>query len=89
MWARLSHTLAPLTKITPSRVKFKWTKIEQYAFNEIKWIWARDTVLAYPDFNKEFKFQTDARKFQLLAVIIQKVKMTTLYIRKLTDAKIR
>ena len=26
MWEIRSHTLAPLTKITPSKVKFKWTK---------------------------------------------------------------
>ena len=38
MWARSSHTLAPLTKITSSKVKFKWTKIEQELFGEIKQI---------------------------------------------------
>ena len=46
----------PLTHITSSKVKFKWTKIEQDDFEEIKRTVARDSLLAYPDFNKEFKF---------------------------------
>ena len=33
IWERCSHTPAPLTKITPSKVKFKWTKIEQDDFD--------------------------------------------------------
>ena len=42
-WARRSHTLAPLTKITSNKVKFKWTKTEQDTFDEIKGIVDRDT----------------------------------------------
>ena len=38
----LSHTLAPLTKITPSKVK--WSKTEQDAFKGVKWIVARDNL---------------------------------------------
>ena len=34
------------------------------------------------DFNEEFKIHTDASKFQLGAVIIQKGKTIALYIRK-------
>ena len=36
MWTRRSHMLAPLTKITPNKRKYKWTKIEEDAFNGIK-----------------------------------------------------
>ena len=43
MWARWSHTLAPLTNITSNKVKFRWTKINQDAFGKIKRIVARDT----------------------------------------------
>ena len=55
IWARISHTLVHLTKITPSKVQFKWTKMEQDAFNKIKRIVAHNNLLAYPDFNDEFK----------------------------------
>ena len=51
IWARSSDTLATLTKIAPSNVNFKWTNIEQDAFDEIKRIEARDRLLDYPDFN--------------------------------------
>ena len=63
MWARISHTLAPLTKIKPGRISFKWTKIKQDAFNEIKWIVARYTLLTYPYFNEEFKIHTNDSDF--------------------------
>ena len=89
MWARHSHMLAPLTKITHNKVKYKWTKIEQDAFDEIKRIVSRDTLLIYPDFNEVFKFHTNANDFQLGAFISQKGKPMDLYSRKLTNAQIR
>ena len=52
MWERRSHVLAPLTKIMSTKVKFKWTKIEQYDFDEIKQIVARNTLLACMDLMK-------------------------------------
>ena len=66
--------------------KLKWTKIKQYSFGEIKRIVAHNTLLAYLNFNEEFKIHTNARKFQLVAVIIQKVKQIAFYSGKLTDA---
>ena len=62
--------LAPLINITYSKSIFKWTKIEKGDFGEIKRIVARNNFLDYPDFNEEFNIHTDARKFQLGAVII-------------------
>ena len=70
-----------------SKVKFKWTKIEQYAFKEIKLILARYTLLSYPGSNKWSKIHTDNRKFQLGSVITQNGKPTALYSRKPTDAQ--
>ena len=70
MWARRSHMLAPLTRITSTRVNFKWTKIKQDDFKKIKRIVARDTLSTYSDFNEEFKIHTNAIKLQLGAVII-------------------
>ena len=44
---------------------------------------ARDFLLAYPDFDKEFKIHTNARDFQLGAVIIQNGKPIALYGREI------
>ena len=52
-------------------MKFKWNEIEQDAFEQIKRIVARDTLLTYPDYHEVFKIHINARKFQLEAVIIQ------------------
>ena len=46
--SRHSHMLAPLTKIMHSKVKFKWNKIKQEAFKEIKRIVARNVLSSYP-----------------------------------------
>ena len=46
--------LATLIKITSNKVKFKWTKIKQDSFNEIRRISDRDNSLTYPDFNDTF-----------------------------------
>ena len=68
MWPRRSHALALLSKLTSIKSNFKWTELEQDAFDEIKRIAARDTLLIYPDFNETFKIHIDARTLQLGAV---------------------
>ena len=55
-------------------MKFKWTKIEQHAFDETKTIVAHGILLNQSDFNEELKIHTDDRKFQLGADISQKIK---------------
>ena len=52
MWERLSRALVPLTNMTFSKEKIGWTKIKQDAFDKIKQIVARDTLLAYLYFNE-------------------------------------
>ena len=71
--------LAPLTNITSSKVRFKCTKIKQDAFDKIKRIVARDTLLDYPDFNEEFKIHTNASNLQLRAFISKKGKHIAFY----------
>ena len=51
--------LAPLTRLTSNKWKFKWTQVEQDAFDKIKQIVARDNLLIYPYFHKTFKVCTD------------------------------
>ena len=55
-------------------VAFKQTDLEKNPFDDIKSVVARDTILSYQYFNKQFNIHTDARNFQLCAVIIQNRK---------------
>ena len=64
MWQKRSHILAPLTSLTGKDTKWKWTKECSHAFDAIKREIARETLLNFPDFNKEFHIYTDASKFQ-------------------------
>ncbi len=47
MWIRRSETLAPLTALTSKNVKFKWTDVEQKAFDTMKRIMARETHIGF------------------------------------------
>ena len=87
IWARWSHTLAPLTRLTSIKNKFKWTQVKQDAFEKIKRIVARDNLLTYPNLNKAFKIYTNSSTFKLGAVICQKGRPISFYRRKLTDAQ--
>ena len=63
--------------------------VEQYDFDKIQRIVARDTLLTYTDSNETFKINTDASAFQLGAVIIQKGKPIAFYSIKITNAQKR
>ena len=63
LWPRRSHTLAPLTKLTSIKRKFKWKEVKQDTFYEIKWIMAGDNLLTYSDFNETLKIHVDASAF--------------------------
>ncbi len=89
LWPRRSHILLPLTELTKGSKKgpIAWTDECEQAFTEMKRLFARDTLLAYPDFNKKFTIYTDASDFQLGAVIMQEGKPLAFYSRKLTAAQ--
>ena len=87
MWVRRSHLLHQWTEITSPKVKFKWTDVEQKAFDDIKRTVTHDTLLEYPDLNKRFDIHTDSRDNQLVSVIIQDGKPINFYIRKLTETQ--
>ena len=87
MWPRWPNKLAPLTKIMSIKRNFKWTKVKHVAFNKIKRIVARGTLLNYPDFNETFKIHANASAFQLGAFISHKVKPIDFYGRKITDSQ--
>ena len=75
--------------LTSANVKFKWTDVEQMAFDKIKQIVGHQTLLSYPDFNQPFEIHTDASHTQLGAVISQKNKPIAFYSTKLQPAQVR
>ena len=89
MWHKRSETLAPLTALTSKTVKWRWTEVEQKAFDAMKKILGKEVLLSYPNFNKRFVIYTDASKTQLGAVITQDDKPVAFYSRKLSDPQTR
>jgi hypothetical protein len=89
MWPKRSHILSPLSALTSAKVKWKWTSDCQQAFDEMKQMIARETLLTYPNFNKPFEIHTDASQVQLGACISQEGKPVAFYSRKLNSAQTR
>jgi hypothetical protein len=51
MWKGRSELCAPLSSLTSKKVKWLWTDVHQVTFDGMKKAIARDTILAYSDFN--------------------------------------
>ena len=49
--------------------KLKWAEIDQKAFEDIKKVMTKETILNYPNFNEVFEIHTDASGRQLDVVI--------------------
>jgi hypothetical protein len=81
--------LAPLTGLVSPLVKYKWGPEQQKAFDEIKQKASQETLVAFPDFEKEFHVYTDASNKQLGAVIMQEGKHLAFYSRTLSSAQTR
>ena len=89
MWPQRSHLLAPLSSLTSAKVKWKWTTEHQESFDKMKALMAKETLVTFPDFSKEFEIHTDASKLQLGACISQGGKPVAFYSRKLQPAQTR
>ena len=89
MWVRRSEILAPLTTLTSKDAKWEWTDVHQQAFDKIKKLVSKETLLSLPDFSKRFDIHTDASHTQLGAVISQNNKPIAFYSRKLNPAQTR
>jgi len=89
MWPKRSEILAPLTALTSSTTKWRWTEVEEKTFQEMKRGMTRETLLAFPDFSKQFVMHTDASKTQLGSVISQEGKPIAFYSRKVNPAQTR
>jgi transposase InsO family protein len=66
-----SHIAAPLSDLTREGVKFQWTDEHDKIFVRLIKILSTQPVLAFPDFSKPFKLQTDASDVALGAVLAQ------------------
>ena len=89
MWKRRSHICAPLTSMVGVNSKFEWGTEQENAFDEMKRLIAKETLLTFPDFNEVFHIYTDASDFQLDAVIMQNNKPIAFYSRKMDKAQRR
>ena len=89
MWLRRSDVLTPLTCLTSKKATFKWTEECQQAFDTMKKIISKGTILAFPDFNKTFHIHTDASNYQMGAVISQDDKPIAFWSKKLNPAQTR
>jgi hypothetical protein len=89
MGQKRSHMLAQLTGLVSPLVNYKWGEEQQKAFDEIKQKVSQETLLAFPDFEKEFHAYTDASNKQLGAVIMQEGKPLAFYSRNLNSAQTR
>jgi len=67
-YARLAHPLHALTK---KRAAFSWTAECETAFDTLRQKQSPSPVLAYPDFNKDIRLETDASKLGLGAILSQ------------------
>ena len=87
MWPHRSEILAPLTELTGNK-PFIWKDEHQKAFDQMKALIAKDTLLRYPDHNKPFHIFLDASNYQLGATIaVQDGKPVAYYSRKLNAAQ--
>ena len=87
IWPQRSHILVPLTALTSAKAKWKWTEEHQLAFDKIKRIMTRETLLAYPNFSVPFDIHMDASLYQLGACISQNGKPIAFYSQKLNPAQ--
>ena len=89
LWPRSSEICAPLTELTGGSKKgsVEWNDRCETAFISMKRLITKETLLAYPNFNKKFTIHTDASDFQLGAVIMQEGKPLAFFSRKLTSAQ--
>ena len=70
MWPQWSHFLTPLTNLL-STTKYIWSNEQEIAFLQMKSLVIKDTLLVFPDPNRQFLIETDASDYQLGAVIKQ------------------
>ena len=75
------------TSLRLSMKDWKWTEIEQAAFDSANAMLVKEAILSYPNVLKPFEVHINASDFQLGAVISQDGKPIAYYPRKLNSAQ--
>ena len=76
--------------MSSTKAKHVWGDKEQKAFKDIKAVMSQETLLAFPDFSKDFYVYTDSSSdYQLGAVIMQDDRPLAFYSRKLNSTQKR
>ena len=88
MWQHRSEKVTRLSSMTSKQAKWDWSKECWKAFDTIKQLISKETLLSYPNFNEPFEIYTVASKLQQGSVISQKGKPITFYSRKFKPAQI-
>lgn len=62
---------APLTHLTKKDVPFRWSSVEETAFEQLKKVVSEAPVLRLPDFSKPFLVTTDASSLAVAGILSQ------------------
>lgn len=71
-----AQLMSPLNELTRKNVPFNWTERQQKSFDKLKEILTSDSVLAYPNFEKDFVLITDASKTGIGGLLAQTDEIT-------------
>jgi hypothetical protein len=85
MWTKRSHVLAPLATLAGKNSKFEWKEEHAKAFDEMKAIVSKDTLLSFPDYSQRFELYVDVSDKQLGAVLMQGNKVLAFFSKKLME----
>jgi hypothetical protein len=55
------NTISPIIPDFNKKVKRKWTLVHQEAFDQMKVLIAKEALVTFPDFSKEFKIHMEAK----------------------------
>lgn len=67
-----SQVAAPLTRLTSTKISFKWTEEAEEAFKELKNRFTSAPILVHPDPNRQFIVEVDASDMGVGAVLSQR-----------------
>ena len=84
-----SKVAAPLAELLKKNKLWKWYEKFQEAFDELKCRLATALMLRFPDFENEFKVQTNASNFTIEGVLMQEGHQVGFESRKLQDQERR